>query len=269
MEGDEPELQHVVRPYLITRQWVWASLQRWGVNSGAYKSRVRGQFPGMGEDQLISGDWLEAIRKRLPILADEPHWEAGIDVAGEGGDETVVTVRNGKHIFPQGVWATEDPRGQVVAFLLPYKNRAEAMGCKLIVKVDVAGLGYYFAQHLKDNEFDVLSVKAQQKPRDPERFADAKAEMHWHFREECESGDLSGDISDKAFAQCTQITWKLDSRGRITIEKKDDMKKRGLDSPDRAESMMLAFYRPGTMIPGKRLFGAQGGRVKRAAVPMR
>lgn len=33
----------------------------------------------------------------------------------------------------------------------------------------------------------------------------------------------------------------IDSRGRIKIESKDDMRKRGLPSPDRADAMAIAF----------------------------
>src|SRR5215217_67839 len=37
------------------------------------------------------------------------------------------------------------------------------------------------------------------------------------------------------------IKWGIDSRGRIKIESKDDMRKRGMPSPDRADAMAIAF----------------------------
>ena len=42
-------------------------------------------------------------------------------------------------------------------------------------------------------------------------------------------------------AQLGSIKWGIDSRGRIKIESKDDMRKRGLPSPDRADAMAIAF----------------------------
>jgi hypothetical protein len=45
-------------------------------------------------------------------------------------------------------------------------------------------------------------------------------------------------------AQLGSIKWTLDSRGRIKIESKDDMRKRGLPSPDRADVVAQSF-RPG------------------------
>jgi hypothetical protein len=44
-------------------------------------------------------------------------------------------------------------------------------------------------------------------------------------------------------AQLGSIKWTLDSRGRTKIESKDDMRKRGMPSPDRADTVVLAFSR--------------------------
>jgi len=42
-------------------------------------------------------------------------------------------------------------------------------------------------------------------------------------------------------AQLGSIKWGIDSRGRIKIESKDEMRKRGLPSPDRADACAIAF----------------------------
>jgi hypothetical protein len=44
---------------------------------------------------------------------------------------------------------------------------------------------------------------------------------------------------DDLAAQLGAIKYKFTSRGQIQIESKDDMKKRGLPSPDRADALML------------------------------
>jgi hypothetical protein len=46
---------------------------------------------------------------------------------------------------------------------------------------------------------------------------------------------------DKLAAQLGSIKWGIDSRGRIKIESKGDMRKRGLPSPDRADTAAIAF----------------------------
>jgi hypothetical protein len=70
----------------------------------------------------------------------------------------------------------------------------------------------------------------------------ARAEDCWTLRERFEQGEIDIDPDDdKLAAQIGSIKWGIDSRGRIKIESKDDMRKRGLPSPDRADAMAIAF----------------------------
>jgi hypothetical protein len=70
----------------------------------------------------------------------------------------------------------------------------------------------------------------------------ARAEDCWTLRERFEQGEIDIDPDDdKLAAQLGSIKWGIDSRGRIKIESKDDMRKRGLPSPDRADAMAIAF----------------------------
>jgi hypothetical protein len=55
------------------------------------------------------------------------------------------------------------------------------------------------------------------------------------------SGDLAGLTDEKTIAQLTAIRYSHNSRGQIVIESKEDARKRGVKSPDRAEAVMLAF----------------------------
>ena len=75
----------------------------------------------------------------------------------------------------------------------------------------------------------------------PVEFA-PRAEDYWTLRERFEQGEIDIDPDDdKLAAQLGSIKWGIDSRGRIKIESKDDMRKRGLPSPDRADCAAIAF----------------------------
>ena len=70
----------------------------------------------------------------------------------------------------------------------------------------------------------------------------ARAEDYWTLRERFEQGEVDIDADDnKLAAQLGSIKWGIDLRGRIKIESKDDVRKRGLPSPDRADAMATAF----------------------------
>lgn len=81
-------------------------------------------------------------------------------------------------------------------------------------------------------------------PFDKERFVNARAEDYWNLREVFENDEIDIDPNDDKFAaQLGSIKWGVDSRRRIKIESKDDMRRRGLPSPDEADTAaMLVFW---------------------------
>lgn len=78
---------------------------------------------------------------------------------------------------------------------------------------------------------------------DPETFVNARAESYWHLREMFEQGAIDLDPEDEELAsQLCSIKWEVDSRGRIKVERKEDMKRRGLASPGRADAVALVEH---------------------------
>lgn len=233
MDLSEEELDVNPRTYLTTRRWVKERWNEWGENHPLWESRVLGQFPTQAEDALISLAWLEAAKKRTTI--GEGKVKAGLDVAGPGEDETVLTIRRGPQILFMKWWASSDPRGEVVAALRPYRDELES------VNVDSIGIGWGMYQHLLDLKYPAKAVNVGESPRDGEKFKNLKAELYWGLRMRLSSGDMSGLTDERVIGQLAGIRYKQNARGQVEIESKEDARKRGVKSPDRAESVMLAF----------------------------
>jgi hypothetical protein len=76
---------------------------------------------------------------------------------------------------------------------------------------------------------------------------------------------VNGLEDELTIAQLASIRYELNSRGLIEIESKDKMCERGLESPDRAEALMLAFAdrTPGIMryyeALNRQMVAAEGG----------
>jgi hypothetical protein len=47
--------------------------------------------------------------------------------------------------------------------------------------------------------------------------------------------------SDKLCSELSLVRWFKNEKGKIVIEKKDELKRRGIASPDYAEAFMLTF----------------------------
>ena len=233
----DEELDRAPRPYLVTRRWVREKFHEWGVGHPLWEARVLGQFPTQAEDALISLAWIEAAATR-PATDGGGAIVAGLDVAGPGEDETVLAIREGPSILALHVWAQSDPRGEVAAALAPYKHRIET------VAVDSVGLGYYFAKHLEDLGYPVRSVNVGEASSDPERYRNLKAEFYWGLRMRFQNGEVAGLESERVIGQLAGIRYRHNARGQIEIEQKEEARKRGVRSPDRAEAIMLAFARP-------------------------
>ena len=58
-------------------------------------------------------------------------------------------------------------------------------------------------------------------------------------------GRFSIPDSDSLHADLTSVGYKYDSAGRLLLEAKADMKKRGMPSPDEADAVALCFSEPG------------------------
>ena len=99
--------------------------------------------------------------------------------------------------------------------------------------IDVPGVRGGVVDRLAELELPVVPYTGGEAPIDKERFVNARAEDYWTLRERFEQGEIDIDPhDDKLAAQLGSIKWGIDSRGRIKIESKDDMRKRGLPSPD-------------------------------------
>ena len=113
--------------------------------------------------------------------------------------------------------------------------------------VDVVGLGAGVYDRLVELGVPVTPYNGGEAPFDKERFVNARAEDYWNLREIFEGGEIDIDeLDDVLAAQLGSIKWTVDSRGRIKIESKDDMRKRGLPSPDRADTLAMVMSRRAT-----------------------
>jgi phage terminase large subunit len=236
------------RPYLTTRAWVKEKWEEWGsTGSALWDVKVLGQFPSQSEDALIALAWLEAAKAKKSGHEREP-LRAGVDVAGPGEAETVVSIRQGPNRLALKAFTHADARGPVVDYLRPYKDRLEQ------VNYDSIGQGHYFGLALKDAGFRVRGINVQETDGiNKERFKDQKAAYYWTLRERAQEGNLGGIDDAAEQAQLLSVRYEHTARGQVVIVGKDKMREDGIPSPDRAEADMLAFAPDAPTAPPPRL----------------
>ena len=229
-------------PLLVSPEWVEERKLRWGVTSPIYQSKVLGEFPDLSDDTLILPRWIEAAQKRTLERTRRPIIAA--DIARFGEDETVIMRREGGWIRTYRAHHKDDTMTTAGHIAKAMRDIDDEAGKNDWVRaiVDVPGVGGGVVDRLAELDLPVVPYNGGEAPIDKERFVNARAEDYWTLRERFEQGEVDIDPDDdKLAAQLGSIKWGIDSRGRIKIESKDDMRKRGQPSHDRADAMAIAF----------------------------
>lgn len=220
---------------LLAPSWVEDKRTRWGVGSPLWQGGIEAEFPEEAEDTLIPLSRIRAAQIR--DLPESDPVELGVDVARYGSDKSSIYYRAGsvcRHIMTFGKSSTMETVGQV--------HRAFVATDATVAKIDVIGLGAGVYDRLEEQGAPVEAVNVGERADDPEQFVNRRAELYWGVRLRAEQGDLDLDPKDEdGAAQLSSIKWSTNSRGQVVIESKDDMKKRGLPSPDNADAIVLAF----------------------------
>jgi hypothetical protein len=229
----DEEIPDTLRPMMLSPDWVEDKRRRWGVASPRYIAKVLGEFPEISEDVLIPPRYVEAARTR--DLAPGPHGILGVDVARYGSDRTVFCLRRGPVARVIGDYTQQDTMtttGQVVAAYQEHDVDE--------IRVDGIGVGSGVVDRLGELGYDVVDMQSGAAAIDNEHFLNARAEWWWGLRERFEQGDIDLDPEDDDLAsQLCTMRYTYTSRGQVVIESKDQMKRRGLPSPDRADALML------------------------------
>lgn len=226
-------------PKLVTPEWAARMGAKWGWSSPVTEAKIRGQFPDQGTDTLIPMAWIVAAQNR--VLPKGHPVQVACDVARFGDDDTSIGSRWGGHariVESYNGHDTMETTGRCV------RHRRD-LGAECI-KIDGVGVGAGSADRLAELGEPVIEINAGERAIDPEQFPNVACEMAWNLRERFDpsiGGDIDIDPDDDALAaQLANRKYKTDSSGRIQIERKEELKKRGLPSPDRADTLGMLFY---------------------------
>lgn len=241
---DTPNLQGKgsVIPGLITEKDVKRFADYYGVDSDVYRVRVLGEFPQADVDTLISVDEVaQAMQREVVVL---PQWEKkmGVDVARFGDDRTVIVVRQMEKVVFKEHFSNQDTM-QTVGHVM---RVAKDQGVKAHnIHVDSIGVGGGVIDRLKEQGWNVQAVNVAESPKDGEHFINLRAELYNNLKGWIKTASLPDDDD---FYEMANVKYKFNSSGKLQMESKDDMKKRGLPSPDVADALMLTLATPQTMI---------------------
>ena len=116
------------------------------------------------------------------------------------------------------------------------------------VYIDEIGVGAGVLDRLRELGHPARGVNVAQRAQEEDRFVNQRAEGYWRLRELFEQGLIRIPDDNELIGELSSMRYNYDSRGRIKIESKDEMRRRGLPSPDKADALMLAFLDPASRV---------------------
>ncbi len=227
-------------PGLVTARWVEQRRKIWGEDNPIFQARVLGEFPEQSEDTLIPLSAIEGAAKVSGGAVEQDDAPqptvVAVDVARFGSDRSVILVRRGGQVKPVRTFRGLDTMkltGLVVAAI----KEADPED----VVVDEVGIGAGVVDRLKELGYRVDGVNVGRAAHDPSRFANLRAEGYWNLRQMITNGEVFLPSDKELMGELASLKYSFNSVGQLLVESKDDMRKRGVRSPDRADALMLAF----------------------------
>lgn len=216
-------------------------LQEWvddyGEDSDFVRVRVRGVFPRAGSTQFI-GSGVVAEAARRPVSDDDGAAVViGVDVARFGDDQSVIYTRigrDGRSIAPMKFRGID-----LMELASRVAEHAESLKADAVM-VDGGGVGGGVIDRLKQLGYSVYDVNFGSSAQDKDKYHNKTAEMWSRMREWLEEGGCIPDDVELV-DELTSREYGFTDKGQVMMERKSDMKKRGLASPDVADSLALTF----------------------------
>ncbi len=110
------------------------------------------------------------------------------------------------------------------------------------ITIDAIGLGAGIVDRLREKGIEgVIEMNVSKPAFNPERFANRRAELYWGLRERFRIGDIQLTEDPSLAEELSSLQYRLNSRGQIQMESKEEMKRRLRRSPDRADMLALLF----------------------------
>ena len=245
---DSPNVREgrVVIRGLTTQKWVEERRKVWGEENPIYQARVLGEFPDQGEDTLIGLSSIESAvmhkKNDLSDLSAESRQEAvepvvlAVDVARFGSDKSVILTRRGAVVEEVRAY-----RGLDTMKLVGHVINAIDVWQPQEVVVDEIGIGAGVVDRLRELGHRVQGVNVGRPAQESEHYANLRAEGYWTLRQLFLDGTVAIPLDNDLVGQLAALRYGFNSQGQVLIESKDEMRRRGVPSPDRADAMMLAF----------------------------
>lgn len=221
-----------------------AQAKEWGEDSDRCRVRIRGEFPRGGSTQFISGELVAEARKRISVGHEKMPVILGVDVARFGDDRSVIFKRQGRKSEICGGKSggifygidTQKLGGRVQEAIDSEQPDA--------VVIDGDGIGGSVYDYLKARGYDrktaLVEFHGGGTPIDPHKYLNRRAEIWGDMKDWLAGGQIPDDAEMDTDLTGPDYGYHP-TKGCLMLERKEEMKSRGVDSPDLGDALAMTF----------------------------
>ncbi len=222
---------------MTNKKEIAMQLAEYGDDSDFARIRVKGEFPRTGSQQFMSSEVVDYAMRAEALLGSYFHMPIvmAVDVARFGGDKSVIVLRQGLKILDMIKYrelSTMELAARAIELIRKWQPVA--------IFVDSVGVGGGVCDRLTQLGHFVIEVNPGVKAYDEDRYKNKRIEMWDRMRQWLNRGaDIPNDLDLRN--ALTGIEFDFDDKDKMFLERKKDMKSRGLDSPDEGDALAYSF----------------------------
>ena len=218
--------------HLSKTSWIQDQIDEYGVDHPLVRSMIFSEFISEGDGATVLT--LEKLRKlrdaNVRPMTSEPY--AFIDWGG-GGDETVIAIRRGNQVQMPIAWSSANTMATVGRAI----NELKSAGVKADNGwADDGGLGKPMNDRMREMGWPIKRLNFGGKAYS-DRYVNRGSEIWWETARQIERAELILPQDELMDAQLCSRKAKITSSGKMGLESKDEMKRRGVSSPDRGDAV--------------------------------
>lgn len=219
----------------LSEEWIEGQLEYWKPHHPLVRSMIFSEFR-----EATFSDYVISAKKWAECLDNPPDHQpaprmAFIDWAA-GGDENVVAIMHGNKVDELICWRDTDTMASANRAAVELSRRGISMSH---VWADDGGLGHPINDALAKNGMPVRRLLNNWKPTQKDHFANLGAELWFEAARLIERREVILLDDEILMQQATSRMVATSVGGKLGLEKKEEMRARGLSSPDRADAVLL------------------------------
>ena len=244
---------------LVSSDFIRQIAATYGETSNAFRIRVLGEFALADDDTLIPAELVDGASDRDVVASPGEPLVYGLDVARFGTDRTALCKRKGNVVLEIRHWGGLDLMQTVGAVMNEAKKDAPAEIC-----VDTIGLGSGVADRLREMGLNVRDVNVAESSAMNPNANRLRDELWLSVKDWLGTRAVKIPKDEVLRQELVAPRYTFTSTGKVVVESKDGLKKRGMRSPDLADALCLTFAGHAAVVGGRGTAWVAGKALRRS-----